>query len=272
MRLQYLGTAASEGWPGIFCDCRLCEEARRLGGKNIRTRSQAMLDNRLLLDFPPDTYHHMLTNGLRFYQVEHILITHSHSDHFYADDLYHRMPPFAVNRLKPLTIYGNRAVKAAYENCDSAADVAAEIMAFVCVEAFETYEIGAYSVTPLPANHRKEEDCLIYLINDGQRKLLYAHDTGLFSDAVWEYIKGKHLDLVSLDCTIMKDPEGTNHMGLPDNIEVKERLLEIGCADSDTVFVANHFSHNGGWLHDELEQNVKKAGFLASYDGMEVTI
>lgn len=270
MRLRYLGSGASEGFPGIFCDCEICLEARRLGGKNIRTRSQALLDGALLLDFPPDSYYHMLTNKLSFYQVEHILITHSHADHFYPDDLFHRMPPFTVNIQKTLTVYGNRAVKAAYENCDSAEEVSPDIMSFVCLDVFQTYEIGGYRVTPLPANHRKGEECLIYLIEDGKRTLLYAHDTGLFSEAVWDYISGKHLDLVSLDCTTMKEPEGTNHMGLPDNVEVKKRLVGMGCVDRDTIFVLNHFSHNGGWLHEEIEKNAEREGFLASYDGMEI--
>ena len=55
MRIKYLGTAAAEGVPGIFCDCENCKRARKLGGKNIRTRSQAILDDTLLIDFPADT-------------------------------------------------------------------------------------------------------------------------------------------------------------------------------------------------------------------------
>lgn len=50
MKLTYFGTAAAEGWPGIFCHCVYCERAKQLGGKNIRTRSQALLDDTLLFD------------------------------------------------------------------------------------------------------------------------------------------------------------------------------------------------------------------------------
>ena len=55
MQFQYLGTAAAEGWPAVFCRCKYCLEAQRLGGKNIRTRSQAIVNDDLLLDLPPDT-------------------------------------------------------------------------------------------------------------------------------------------------------------------------------------------------------------------------
>ena len=48
MQFQYLGTAAAEGWPAVFCRCKYCLEAQRLGGKNIRTRSQAIVNDDLL--------------------------------------------------------------------------------------------------------------------------------------------------------------------------------------------------------------------------------
>ena len=60
MKLTYYGTAAGEAWPGVFCSCALCQRARVLGGKNIRTRSQALIDDDLLLDLPPDNYLHTL--------------------------------------------------------------------------------------------------------------------------------------------------------------------------------------------------------------------
>ena len=42
MKLQYLGTAAAEGWPALFCTCDNCARARAAGGKNIRTRRKAL--------------------------------------------------------------------------------------------------------------------------------------------------------------------------------------------------------------------------------------
>lgn len=44
MKFIYLGTAAAEGFPAVFCDCAFCKEARMLNGKNIRTRSQALIN------------------------------------------------------------------------------------------------------------------------------------------------------------------------------------------------------------------------------------
>lgn len=69
MKLTYLGTAAAEGWPAAFCNCDGCRAARRLGGRNIRTRSQALVDDALLLDFPCDAWLHALRQGLDFSAV-----------------------------------------------------------------------------------------------------------------------------------------------------------------------------------------------------------
>ncbi|HPC76977.1 MAG TPA: carbon-phosphorus lyase, partial [bacterium] len=44
MEIMFLGTAAAEGWPGVFCSCDYCKKARELGGKNIRTRSSVLIE------------------------------------------------------------------------------------------------------------------------------------------------------------------------------------------------------------------------------------
>ena len=70
MQLKFLGTAAAEGWPAIFCQCEACKTARQRGGRNIRTRSQSIVDRKLLIDMPADTYMHVLQNNLDFSKVE----------------------------------------------------------------------------------------------------------------------------------------------------------------------------------------------------------
>lgn len=55
MKIKYLGTAAAEGIPAIFCHCEICKHAREHGGKNIRTRAQALIDDKIMLDLGPDT-------------------------------------------------------------------------------------------------------------------------------------------------------------------------------------------------------------------------
>ena len=61
MEIQYLGTAAAEGLPALFCGCDICNRARKAGGKEVRTRTQSIVDGRLLIERgssppPPRTF------------------------------------------------------------------------------------------------------------------------------------------------------------------------------------------------------------------------
>ncbi|MEG0693168.1 MAG: hypothetical protein RR444_08815, partial [Oscillospiraceae bacterium] len=64
MKLTYLGTAAAEGWPALFCTCPSCRSSAEHGGKSIRSRSQSLINDDLLIDFPADSYWHIIANGI----------------------------------------------------------------------------------------------------------------------------------------------------------------------------------------------------------------
>ena len=54
-----------------------------------------MIDDDLMVDFPPDSYWHIVNYGIDASQIKHLVITHSHQDHFFIDDLKLRKPVFA---------------------------------------------------------------------------------------------------------------------------------------------------------------------------------
>lgn len=272
MKITYYGTAASEGWPGIFCQCELCREARRLGGKNIRTRSQALINDDLLLDLPPDNYLHSLYYGLELDKVRTLLITHSHSDHCYPEDLEFLGEPYSHTYRGQMQVYSNETV--AHEILRARRTLGSEKARFCFHEAKGNipFSVGEYTVLPLHATHTKEERCLFYRIAQGDKAVLYAHDTGTLTQENFDALAqmpGK-LSLVSLDCTSQKERDGGYHMGLLDAAEQKEKLLERGLADENTIWVVNHFSHNGGWLHEEVDAQAHRYGMRASYDGMSI--
>ncbi len=277
MKLQYLGTAAAEGWPGLFCRCKACREAAKRGGASLRTRSQAIVDDRILLDFPPDTYQHMLARGVDFPNIKTCLITHTHDDHFYEGDTKMRCSWFAndVDDV-PLTFYGNDALMRRMETIqrNPSGEIWTAGVAWRELTEFVPENIEGYTVTPLLANHAPKEKCFNYIIEKDEKRLLYAHDTGYFKEETWEYLAGRRFDLVSLDCTNLIIAGGKSHMGIEDCARARERLLSLGCADERTVFVLNHFSHNGGrlpdggvLLHEEIEALVRGLGFEVSFDG-----
>src|SRR5579883_2993882 len=107
MKVTLLGTSSAEGWPGLFCHCPACEKARRFGGKNIRTRSSALIDDVLKIDFPPDTLHHVIQFNLDLRCLRALLFTHAHDDHFSAPELQYMGPYFVPAPIEErLPIYG----------------------------------------------------------------------------------------------------------------------------------------------------------------------
>lgn len=276
MKLHLYGSGASEGVPALFCECENCVRFRKLGGKNIRTRTGAMVDEKLLIDFSADTYAHVLYGGLDLRKAEYLIVTHSHEDHLYAADLMTVKPPMAFyNRERRLEVYGNektiKKIEAEQKKYGRNPCEMQKYLQLHRIKAFEKVKVGEYEILPLPASHDKNEDCFIYCVTCNGKTLLYGHDTAYFSESVWNALTLHHLDCVVLDCT-MVDTTGAfpEHMGLPDNIAVRKRMLENGMADENTVFIATHFTHIFNPEHARIRPIFEKAGIQTAYDGYEI--
>ena len=282
MQFQYLGTAAAEGWPAVFCRCKYCLEAQRLGGKNIRTRSQAIVNDDLLLDLPPDTYMHKLMNNLDLSRVKYLFVTHFHMDHFYPQELTVRGSVYSLEMIIPeLEIYCAQETYDYFRRCadgqfDEKSDSA---MHWHILKPFETVEAGPYRVTPLPANHMNPaHQPFVYHIVDTRedKSVFYMHDSGYYFPEVWDYLKAqkKPADLFSFDTTLGYEDCGfkSTHMGAPEVIRLKEELEALGIVDKHTHCVMNHFSHNGHLLYDELVELAAPHYIEISYDGMKLTL
>ena len=66
------------------------------------------------------------------------------------------------------------------------------------------------------------------------------------------------------------DYEG--HMNLERNFAVRDRMLRLGIADENTVFVANHISHNGRMSHCQAGKPEVGRGMVIAWDGMELQV
>ncbi|HIT63546.1 MAG TPA: MBL fold metallo-hydrolase [Candidatus Ventrimonas merdavium] len=274
MKMLYMGTAAAEGWPALFCSCPVCEHARRAGGKNLRTRTQALLDNSLLIDFPPDTYCHALRYGLNLGDIHTLLITHSHMDHWFPTDLIHRHEHFGHGATGVLDVYGNEAVeKSFYENLlidRFKPHPIDDVVRFHVVRGGDRFWSGGWEILAVPADHDKREESLVYICKKDGKTVFYGHDTGCeLSRAAWDLIAAETYSLVSLDATMGQKTAERYHMGLPDAERMFRKLEELGCIDAHTVKVVSHFSHNGEMSHEELTAWGAVRGIRAAYDGME---
>ncbi len=276
MKLKYYGTAAAEGIPALYCSCDTCRYSKKTGGRNIRTRSQALVNGRLLVDMPPDTLYHYQFLGLPLDDIKHVLITHKHADHLHTPTINVRSKGFVVHDLPDFHIYGSMpTIDLIFDELRKSGVKDRGIWKLFEIAPFEKKLIDGFEVVPYKANHDFKTYPYIYEISDGEKRMLYGHDTGYFLDETSEYLeKNKpYFNLVSLDCTMgIAESAGHAHMNVNDCVRVKELLSELGCADENTVFILNHFSHNGHISYDELVPIAKDVGFLVSFDGMEVEV
>ena len=156
LHVRFLGTGAAD-WNGP--DDR--GEHRRL--------SSVLLDKRILIDFTP-TDADMLPEGC---QPECICYTHSHGDHY---------NPGALMDLHVPKVHLSKTwiTKAWKEIGEVAAQKGLKTPEIVPLSIGETTVCGDIAITALPANHaiNSKEQALIYLIEKGPVRIIYATDTG----------------------------------------------------------------------------------------------
>lgn len=272
MKIQYLGTAAAEGIPAIFCECENCRKSRAAGGKNIRTRSQAMIDDTLLIDLPADTYMHFLKYNLPLSKVRSCLITHSHTDHLYPDELQMRKKGFShLKEQFPLVLFSDKSGFDMINDTKATCIISDDEVLANQIRLYEPFDVDGYTVTALRAAHDVRSTPVVYLIEKDGKTLFYSNDTSEYPQDSMEYLKKlkKPIDFISLDCT-----EACNyrtyvgHLTLDRCIELRKTLIDMGAADGNTIFVLNHFSHNGeNVVYDEFVKIAAQHNFEVSYDG-----
>ena len=271
MRLTFLGTAAAEGYPAIFCNCEYCQEARALGGRNLRYRSAMLVNDDLLIDFGPDLMAAAQRFNLSLWQVTTGLVTHAHTDHFYLGNFEMRSPSFTARQTIPtLRLFGPQEVTDALEQAFP--DPSLFRLETCTVHANDTWEHAGYQFSAYHAYHAVGHlETLFYSIDDGQHAFLYATDTGSFPDDTWQALQDKTFDVIILEETLGVD-NYSQHMGFETFLEHVERMRAAGMLRPGGRIIAHHMSHSGNPPHEKVEAILNPHGVEVAYDGLEVRI
>ena len=264
--------------PSVFCECDNCKLIRSLGQSEYRTRSQVMIDDCMSIDFPPDAYYHSLKFGVKFSDLKYILATHSHMDHFYAHDFILHGYKYAKLVQPCLEIYGNNEVKKVFEEC-TARELKEEVrpsLKLNVVEPYQELKIGEYRVITLPAKHSKVEQALLFYVERDGKGYLHFYDTAQVGDEIFLFLKAAdlHVDLVCFDCTFLETMGGRNarHMGISNNILMRQKLFDYEIIDRQTKVIISHFSHNACPTKSKLKEIEKAFDVIAAYDGLTIEI
>jgi phosphoribosyl 1,2-cyclic phosphate phosphodiesterase len=272
VNLTVLGSAAAEAIPDPYCACRVCETARREGGAEMRMRAAALINDDLLIDLGPDLL--ASTNRLSLYlgNLETILITHRHEDHWLPQNLSWRKSGFTPTPLKTATVYGPADALSVLEQLPPG-DLDEAHLAYRAVAAGDRWTAGRYEITAIPATHGGGQlEPLLYVIEGEGRRIFYATDTAPLQEPAWALLHDLGaMDLILLDATSGERSGGNAHHGMAQFLETRARLIEEGVlVTGRTTLLAHHFSHNGGMTHSELVEAYGRYDVGIAYDGLVV--
>ncbi len=279
MDVLLLGTAATEQWPSIYCRCGICTRIRRDGGRDVRSRSSLRIGEHYQIDFGPDVNWQMQRYGIDLFDLEHLFITHTHSDHFQFEEIVSKSHAIRTNG-KPLNIYMSVPAVEYFEQILHTFDAQIEDEEDLAVwrrrfpvrglEYFRSYTIGELRVETIKGSHHAEgvdQFSLNYLLAlpDG-RRLLYAVDTGYYLEESWEYLRGKQVDILIMDCTFptrRTEPRAFGHHTLASFLGTLERMRDIGFIGERTRVCPTHFDIHKALPHEEM---------TALFDGSAVPV
>jgi phosphoribosyl 1,2-cyclic phosphate phosphodiesterase len=266
VKIKLLCTGGADGIPGFFSVDRVSQYARKHGGKDIRTRSAALIDGLLKIDLPPDTLHQVTANRLNPLDWTALLFTHSHEDHFAPSEIQYALYPFTPLEQLPYQIMGNKTIGHAIAKRypDWPID-------FVKFSAFHTCQHAKYRITPFPAHHVPSEECFNFLI-EADRTLIYATDTGIWDEPSFEFLAGKKADCLIIECTEgFANSDFDGHLNLKELESVLNRLKSQDSLSDSAIIKTTHHAHTGEGTHAELEQALEYMGVTPGYDGELIT-
>lgn len=271
MRITFLGTGAAEGIPSPFCECSTCKRARSGEHLDVRKRTSLLINDDLLIDMGPDLVPACALFGISLSTLKYALITHSHFDHFYPNNIEIRSSRYLTSPLTNLTIIAGPSTMQLLDQIGYK-DEALHITRVPCLP-FQSEVLGSYVVKSIAATHASGiGDAMNYIIEDGVRRILYATDTGIYRSHVWSHFQGRQFDLVILDATNGLGPTSKNHLNFLGMQEMIGLLRRCSAITDATRVYATHFSHHGHPPHGELESVLGNLGVYCSYDGLIVDI
>ena len=182
MKLYYIGTGAAD-WT---------QEAGARDGISRRF-SCAVLDDLLSIDLAPTTPREYFAPSSPLGQVQYVLYTHSHNDHYDKDTL------LALCKTRAVTVicdpdFGMRLPS--HEN-----------LTHISATPLQEVKIGDYTILPLRANHRvsqhPQEQPLHFIISkDGNNLFWGADGAWLYCDTWQALLKKGPFDRLILDGTL----------------------------------------------------------------------
>ncbi len=283
--MLFLGTGAAELFPNPYCDCEVCQRARREGAIP-RKRSALLMNETTMVDFGPDVFAASQEYNASLAQVQDVFITHTHEDHFSIANI--EAMTMANSRLGhfPVRFYVSEkglawldryreAVKAVGLNAMTQLEEMGRLE-FHAVKPYQWFEAAGMRVFAIETNHRAHEGekAINYLFDRGEKgKLLYACDTGLYSKENLEALRGQAADMLIHEGTLgsLHAEKDNGHMSAENLVEQVENLMAVNALKADARIFVTHINQVQTFSHEEYQRYMSRysqANIVVARDGM----
>ncbi len=284
--VQFLGTGAGDCIELHAGECNEghCVRAKELGGRNLRHAPSLFISPDVLVDFHSEAQ--TRTHGIAAVSVHHLLITHTHYDHFQPVAIL----DFAATLSHPLTVYGSANVESALDfaatyrwNASAGNFEVDRRPSNVQVRALrpgEEFAVGDMRVTPVLANHGidksnmiQQEQSLNYVFEFERsgKALFYGLDSSYTLPETLQTLSQFRLDIAVFDATfgyLDIDPFLSGHRNFAMLEKTIARFREQGIVGQDTEIATSHISHHSVEPHDEIADGLAEKGIVLAFDGM----
>ncbi len=280
MKITILGSGGFN-YPLTFCECEYCSKARVLKGKNIRKRASILIDDKILVDFTPDTNNAMNTYDKDMSKVEILLQTHTHTDHFDINLFNTFAPMYSVKHTTKINLIASTLCLEDIQNKASCFD---KIDIFdkefqkvaklnpIALNIGEEICIKNYIIKAIKTTHHDKIGAQLYLIKKDNKTIFYATDTPPFTEETYIQLSNEKIDLILLDQNFGTKDYTYSHLNINAIENIIKELSNRKVIDNNTKIFATHISHEGNPCHEELELITKEKGWLISYDGQEINL
>ena len=249
MKIKFLGTSAGWPLPRLGCQDKICVST---DPKDTRTRSQALVNDKLLLDIGPDTYQHLKTPGVDPIKIKYAAISHEHPDHVFglwdAGHIYNSekikviLNEETYRKIKHLFFYKEYEIQ--------------------ILKGGQKITLDELELSLLRVNHTTSSFGV--LVKEKAKSLFWSPDFKTLPSATEDKLSG--VDLVAMDGSEL-NIKTRNHQTIEEGISLGKKIKA-----KNTYFT--HLGHRVS-PHRELEKYVQKRGganFQVAYNGQEVQI
>ncbi len=200
-----------------------------------RFNASVLINDSILIDAPPGISKILLQKDIHIKNINTIIITHQHVDHYFdLPILIHELSLYQNSNIN--IVASKNIIKIFYKLMHMAfPDVDKEILKpikinFIALKDYANYSIDGLTISAIPVKHGNLKNCFSIILKDNIQSIGYSGDASFTKEIEYLCQNSNH---IILDSTNIKG--NTDHMGIDNIYYLCEKYR-------DKIIYTNHMS------------------------------